>query len=448
MSMNLVLLTIDSLRSDCATPESMPILANLADSGVRFSRAYSTGYSTPNSFPAILTGTYASHYGGDKYMSNQRPFLAERISTAGYETAAFHTNPHLRVEKNYHTGFSTYNDFNNDAGDLSKLRYLVTQNLSSNTRLYKILKRIYHLFRTTSRSTDYAEAPVINDRVLSWLDKEWSGNEPFFIWAHYMDVHYPFYPPDEFLKQVSDRNISNSRAISLNGRMHENSAELTERDIADLRSLYHGEVRYMDHHLDQLSNSLRERGLFKNTVFIVTSDHGELFGEGGIFGHPPSGYEQSYHVPLIMFGPGLPSETVVDQMATLLDIAPTITDLFDIDGDTQWEGESLLPAIRGEDLRDRDPVILGHGDVLVCQTDRWRLVWWRGRPNPHSEGGEWELWDLTDSSRVPLNHHEDVVDQLQQELYIHLERAEESESLSEPAVGEETKGRLEALGYR
>jgi arylsulfatase A-like enzyme len=149
-----------------------------------------------------------------------------------------------------------------------------------------------------------------------------------------------------------------------------------------------------------------------------------------------------------MFGPGLPSETVVDQMATLLDIAPTITDLFDIDGDTQWEGESLLPAIRGEDLRDRDPVILGHGDVLVCQTDRWRLVWWRGRPNPHSEGGEWELWDLTDSSRVPLNHHEDVVDQLQQELYIHLERAEESESLSEPAVGEETKGRLEALGYR
>jgi arylsulfatase A-like enzyme len=451
MSSNCVLLTIDSLRADHATGESglMPTLNELAASGVSFSRAYANGYSTPISFPTLLTGTYANHHGGPAYMADERPFLASKLAAAGYETAAFQTNPHLRVEKNYDVGFGTFNDFDDEAGGLSRLRYLVTQNLDSDSRLYALLKRLYHLFRTTSGSADYAEAPTLNDRALDWLDGEWNRESPFFLWIHYMDVHYPFYPPEEFRQQVTDRTVPNGRAISLNGKMHEDGAELTAEEVADLRALYRGEVRYTDHHIGELLAGLRERDCFDDTLFLVTSDHGELFGEHGLFGHPPSGYEESYHVPLVARGPTLPEGRTVDAPATLLDVPPTVTEVLDIDGDPRWDGESLVPATRGEGTAEDGTAVLGDSrDVLACQTGEWRLVWWREVTNPGDPGNEWELRDLDVGQRVPLDDHEAVVERLRDRLQGFVERAEAADSVEAPDVDGTTEQRLEALGYR
>lgn len=450
MNANCVLLTIDSLRADHATAESglMPNLADLAESGVQFSRAYANGYSTPVSFPTLLTGTYASHYGGSAYMAEDRPFLASKFADAGYRTAAFHTNPHLRVEKNYDVGFDTFNDFDDEAGGLSRLRYLVTQNLDNDSRLYALLKRLYHLFRTTSGSTDYANAPTLNDRALNWLDEEWSRDKPFFLWIHYMDVHYPFYPPEEFLERATDRSVPNSRAISLNGKMHEDGAEFSEDEVADLRALYRGEVRYTDHHLGRLVDGLRERDCFEDTVFVATSDHGELFGEHGLFGHPPTGYEESYHVPLVSCGPGIPDGHTVDGAVSLVDIPPTIAELVDLGGDSRWEGTSLAPAVRGQRELEERSMVLGDEDVLACQRGQWRLVWWRQHRNPHDGDREWELWNILTEERVPLSEHTDTVDTLREELHDFIERARKVDAVDAPDVDETTEQRLEALGYK
>ena len=101
MESNIVLLTVDSLRADHATQEGglMPRLTQHATDGVQFTRTYANGYSTPISFPTILTGTYPDHYGGHGYISDNRPALAAKFQTAGYKTAGFHTNPHLRRKK-------------------------------------------------------------------------------------------------------------------------------------------------------------------------------------------------------------------------------------------------------------------------------------------------------------------------------------------------------------
>lgn len=449
MARNCVLLTIDSLRADHAEDtELMPRLNDFADRGVRFTSAYANGYSTPISFPTILTGTYADHYGGHGYMSDDRPFLTSVFRDAGYETAGFHTNPHLRDDKNYDVGFGTYKDFDDEAGQLSRLRYLVTQNLDSDSRLYKLLKRAYHLFRTSSGSADYTEAPALNERALRWVDEERDTERPFFLWTHYMDVHYPFYPPDEFLTDVTDRSISNNRAISVNGKMHEEGAEMNEEDAADLRALYRGDVRYLDHHLGDLVDALKQRGLFEETVFIVTSDHGELFGEHGLFGHPPSGYEESFHVPLVLFGPGVPEGDTVDDVASLLDLPPTVADLFELEEASQWEGESLLPYFDGEGEGGDRSMYLGDLDVLSFQDDKWRLVWWRIRDNPEDPTREWELWRLPECERVPLTEEEQLVEGYRDELEEYLQRAEQSDELAEPQVDEATEDRLEALGYK
>lgn len=447
MTKNCVLLTIDSLRADHATHESglMPQLTKYAASGIRFTRTYSNGYSTPISFPTILTGTYADHYGGHEYMSDDRPFLAAKFQAAGYETAGFHTNPHLRKVKNYDNGFGTYEDFDDGADDLSKLRYLITQNIDSSSTIYKWLKRIYHFVRTSSGNTDYTKASQLNEKALNWLDQEYNEKNPFFLWIHYMDVHYPFYPPDEFL---SGQAISNKRAISVNGKMHEEDAELSDAEADDLKALYQGEVRYMDDHIGKLIDYLKKRDLFDETVFIITSDHGELFGEHGLFGHPPSGYEESFNIPFLMFGPGVPSGQRVDQLSSLSDLPPTVSDLFDLDTDPDWEGESLLPYIQNDrDTRNR-AMFSGDNKVLLYQTSNWRLIWWRTRDNPEQPDQEWELRRLPGCERVPLAEHEAVVDRLREKLREYLYRAENKENLAKPAVDTTTEERLEALGYK
>lgn len=450
MRKNLILLTIDSLRADHATDVSglMPQVNEYADDGVRLTRTYSNGYSTPISFPTILTGTYADHYGGHGYMSDDRPFLAEKFRATGYETAGFHTNPQLRDEKNYHAGFETYNDFDDEAERLSPLRYLITQNLGSDSTVYKLLKRVYHFLRTASRSRDYTEAPKLNQKALGWIDEEYDEEEPLFLWTHYMDVHYPFYPPNEFLEEVTDRSISNSRAISVNGKMHEDSEELSDTDIADLQALYRGEVRYMDHYLGELIESLKQRGLYEDTIFVVTSDHGELFGEYGLFGHPPSGYEESFHVPLIVFGPGVPEGETVDSTVTLLDLPPTIAELCGLDTDPRWSGESLVPLINGDKSVKDELSVLGNQSVALCLSERWRVVWWRDPEHRETADREWELWDRTANERVPIADHEAEIQPLRDELRAFIESTDSSEDLEEPDVDQATKDRLEALGYK
>ena len=447
MAKNCVLLTIDSLRADhsVGTSDLMPEINEYADDGVQLTHTYSNGYSTPISFPTILTGIYADHCGGHGYMSDERPFLASKFQEGEYETAGFHTNPHLRDDKNYNVGFQTYNDFDDEAGNLSRIRYLITQNLDSDSTLYKYLKRSYHFLRTTSGSTDYTRAPKLNQKALTWLDEEHDDENPFFLWTHYMDVHYPFYPPDEFL---TDRSISNKRAISVNGKMHEENAALSDTDADDLRALYRGEVRYMDHHIGELLDDLKDRGLFDETVFIITSDHGELFGEHGLFGHPPSGYEESFRVPFVIFGPGIPDGQRVDQLSSLLDLPPTVADLFDLDVDRDWEGESLLPYIRGNRETSEKGMYLGDTDVLSYQTSEWRLIWWRTRDNPEQPDREWELRRLPECERVPLAEHEAVVDRFREKLKEYLDRTDDQEDLAEPAVDKTTEERLEALGYK
>jgi arylsulfatase A-like enzyme len=263
-----------------------------------------------------------------------------------------------------------------------------------------------------------------------------------------MDVHYPFYPPKEFLEEVTGSSISNSRAISLNGKMHEEGAELSDADAADLQSLYRGDIRYLDHHIGELIEALKRRGLFENTVFIVTSDHGELFGEYQLFGHPPSGYEESFHVPLFCFGPGIPEGTQVDGLNSLIDLPPTIAELCDLEIDSQWEGESLVPSINGEPRETERTMYLGDKRVLTYQNDSWRLVWWRTRNSPERPDEEWELWRLPECERVPLDEQEAVVEQFREKLQEYLDRTDSHEELAEPAVDEATEDRLEALGYK
>ena len=451
MSQNVVLVTIDSLRAECTRPatELMPNLAALADRGVNYEQAFSNGYSTPVAFPAILTGTHPDQYGGYEYMSDCRPFLARQLREHGYHTAAFHSNPHLRADRNSDAGFDDYADFENTTDTGSSLRYFVTETIDSDSRLYSLFRRAYHLFRSSSGSKDYLTAPKINDRSLDWLDETWETDRPFFLWNHYMDVHYPFYPPDEYVRPSGGGTISTSRKLTLNGLMHENPSELTERDRTNLRALYEGEVRYMDDHLGRLLDELERRDLLDDTLVVVTSDHGELFGEYDQYGHPPVLQDELVQIPLVLAGPTVPRGISISQQTALVDLAPTVTALLGLETHPAWVGQDTT-AFFGDDATANDrELILGDATVLGCQTSEWRLIQWVDATNRFDKPEEWELWDRTRNEQVALADHADVVDRLRDSLSAYRGLVRETEErLPKVETDDDVQDRLEALGYR
>jgi arylsulfatase A-like enzyme len=456
--MNVLLLTVDSLRADrilsddCPTPR----LDELIDDEVQFTQAITHGHGTPVAFPAILTGTYPMLYGGCTQLSAERPILARKLHEEGYDTAAFTSNPHLFDKYGYGVGFDTFNEYRSDEGGdehhspLERVRLAVQPYLDSDSRLYDLARRMYYFLLTTTNERPYAPADEINDHVIEWLDSR-EGDDPFFSWVHYMDPHYPFYQDEETLAAVGVDPISNSEQRRLNRLMNEEPESLTDADIDLLTDLYDAEVYFTDQQLGRLFDALRERGLYDDTLVIVTSDHGEAFGEHDGFGHYKALYEELVRVPLVMQIPDQESATVHTQTGHA-DLAPTILDYLGIDHSLAFSGDSLRTLIEGQSSEHGRHVV-GHGDPLGVRTEEWKYIWW---DRDGDEPLDAELFDLqTDPAETTDvgDEHPDVVEEFDEYLASHVRHAEETGGALDDSEGAadaegEIAEQLEALGYK
>lgn len=453
-SKNVLLITIDSLRQDFVGASRngkavSPRIDGLASNGAVFSEAVANGSNTPSSFPSILTSTYPLMFGGYRYLDGVRPFVAETVRNAGFETVAYHSNPHLGPDMNYHQGFDRFNDRGSsdeesDIGLLNSAKNTVEQRIDPDSRLYGILRRAWHLLSLTTNSSAYADATEISDSAIEWIDER-DPDQPFFTWLHYMDVHYPFTPPEEHLDALDVERPSNRQIAKLNGRMQENPAKLTEDDREQLLDLYRAEIHYTDAQIGRVLDRLADANELENTIVIVTGDHGEAFGEHGRYGHHPYLYDELLRVPLILNGPGLDAGTVVDDQVSLIDIGPTLYDLTGVETPEAVQGESLVPLIDGEESDERVALCtaLG-GDTLAAKTTEWKCFW-------RVRDGEVELYDLEEDPEETNDvsaQRPEVVERFKGELESYLEAAEATDiDLPDPTVTNETKGRLRDLGY-
>jgi len=453
---NVLLLTVDSLRYDRVlgmdeVNERAPTLNRLADEFVSFEQAVANGPNTPSSFPTILTSTHPLMYGGYRYLDEQRPFVSETLRSAGLHTVGYHSNPHLGPEKNYNHGFETFNDGGESDDDARSLKNFVDEHLDPDGLLYRMLRRGFHLFQMTADTSAYARAPAITERATDWLDEQWDGDQPFFMWLHYMDVHYPFAPPDEYMEKQGLEPLSTRRKASLNGMMQENPDDLTSKDVEDLLALYDGEIRLVDETIQGLLDDLEARDVLDETAVFVTADHGEAFGEHDRFGHHPYLYDELLRVPLLARLPD--SEPArIDEQVSLLDLGPTFYDLLDVETPGAVQGESLLSLLPEDESDDGDGDADGRvalctgqgGQTLACRTDRWKCFW-------RVEDEVVELYDLhADSGELTdvSDDNPDVADRFRGRMEAYLDEADATDiSLPEVEESDEVKQRLEDLGY-
>jgi len=412
MVKNVILITVDCLRADHLScygyyRKTSPYLDELAEKGILFTQAFSNGPWTPLSFPSILTSTYPLQYSPfDYHLSPKRLMLSEVLKQNGYLTGAFHSNPYLSNFYGYNRGFDIFYDsifteerikVRSSFQFLTKVKTKLERSLGQQNFIYRLLYRVggeiikkepkWRKIKRAKRLREIDEkiiesASTINTKVISWLK---DVKEPFFLWVHYMDVRMGYLPPEkclEYYTHFSSSLPNKARIRELSEKVYRTLYAAKERfsddEIKLLIDLYDAEVRYVDEHIKLLLDNARKMRLLDETLVIITADHGDEFLEHGDIGHHSKLYDELLHVPLIIYAPELDKNIVIDDLVSLLDLAPTILDILNIKKPEQWVGESLLTLIEGKRTRENMGVIseaLVYGRRRIAyRTKKWKLI--------------------------------------------------------------------------
>jgi len=324
---NVMVIVIDALRHDhlgCYGYErnTTPNMDKLASEGTRFAQAISAGSWTAESVPSILTGTYPpTHQIRDwnGILNREVGTLAEELSAKGYQ-CVFWGNHRLLRKIDIHAGFNKV--------------------YSSDKYVHD--KPILSEYAFTSR--------IINRIKTRYKDR------PFFFYIHYEGCHAPYRPPapykymylrDKYRKEPKFIPISTTNSNTLiYDRRKSIPWIVNENNITDpdyYISQYDGALSYADTQLQRLMDSLSSFGLDKNTLVILTADHGELLGEHDIYFNHYGGFEENIRVPLIIRLPGVfPENKIISKQVSLIDIAPTIIEVIGLKKPRYMQGESLV----------------------------------------------------------------------------------------------------------
>jgi arylsulfatase A-like enzyme len=220
-------------------------------------------------------------------------------------------------------------------------------------------------------------------------------------------------------------------------------------------ALYDGEIAWVDSYIGKLITELRRRGLYDDTIIVLTSDHGDEFFEHGEKGHQHSLYEELLHVPLIVRVPGLAGGTRYRERIELIDIMPSLLELTGAPAIEGMQGRSFLPLLRGEGWTDR-PSFAETTKARKSRKEEQKSESWAVYAGDRKvilfEGERYpgELYDLGSDSEEQSNRF-GAKDEERRELLSQLELwLERTPSPPDAGTGELDEGirrQLEELGY-
>lgn len=200
---------------------------------------------------------------------------------------------------------------------------------------------------------------------------------PFFLWIHYMDPHMPYAPPAKFLKKRGEEQDLIDM-LKLWYKISYNQSSISKKELEKIKDYYRKELSYLDQEIGRLKREMEEKGVVeKNTLLILTADHGEEFMEHGEIGHNKKLYEEVLHVPLIISDKNLGKEKTINDPVGLIDILPTILDLNEIETPPELQGESLIPLIKGKDRNKKmvkSEALIDNGEIYSIRTKKWRYI--------------------------------------------------------------------------
>lgn len=421
---NVLLVSVDTLRADAigsyGGPVATPNLDGLARQGVRVARALAPSPETGPSHATLLSGRHVSTHGMKQ--NGPSPFavlpLAGAFQSAGYATSGVVSSYVMAPHFGWDGGFDRF-DAVFEAGRGSIPRESMAPGLRES---------FDDLDRPGPDTTGIAR------REIGELE------EPFFLFVHYFDPHWPYVRHPENAERAA--NID----FDLHGRV---VANLSRAELRQAVTDYHGEVLFLDETLGRLLAALDERGIADHTLVVLTADHGEGLGQRGRVEHTTHVYDEQIRVPLVLRWPGvLPAGSVVEAAIGLVDVAPTVAALTGVllrGADGRSIASDLLAG------REPEPApVFGlrralaalpvrfQGERHFVRTDRWKLI--RGSDGPD------ELYDLEADPRE-LRNRGAAFPEVIAELGALLEPHRDATTRAKPDLSDEQRESLRALGY-
>jgi arylsulfatase A-like enzyme len=434
---NVILLSLDTLSASYLSsfgdvPGVSPHIDAFLDEGFSFRRALAQYGNTLVSHTSLFTALYPrrhSRYPHSAFV----PFesLVGNLADAGYRTAAFTEGAFVASAWGFGRGFDAYDD---GAVGLSK------QTAGGAARTF--------------------------ERAGRWLECH-AGSSRFFLFVHTYEVHLPYRVEDPAEWEVVERfTPGDSRrfpsAFQTRGSFGHNSGRrlFSPRDLAHLRALHAAEIHRLDGVVGRFLERLVELGLERDTLVVLTSDHGDQFGEHGSVGHGNSLHNRVLHVPLGFRWPGRIPAGTSDTPVQLVDVLPTVLDLAGLPVSGELDGRSLAALMRGEAPQDRpafSEMLSARGECQRlelpddCRIDRYAVQTRRFKLIASRVPSYEELYDL---ALDPLETR-DVAAEHPDELARHRALLERylAAPAGEPAAGDaaaldaQTRAQLEALGY-
>jgi arylsulfatase A-like enzyme len=334
-SPNVLVVVIDTLRADHLSfygynRETTPHLDAIAKQGVVFDNDISPSPWTLGSHASMLTGRYPHEHGVDHEVAlgTTYPTLPEVFARHGYRTGGVSANLYYFARRTGLTrGFIHFNDYFYSAGDM----------------FYRTLwGRIVNKYAPDSPKFDELftrkRAPQVNQELLSWIDQD--RTKPFFAFINYFDVHEPYQPLDPYRKMFNQAD-TNAAPPQIDQRIDRKEhpylyrlSHMSPQDFQHQVDAYDGATYYVDEQIANLFAELDKRGLSQNTLIVVTSDHGECFGDHGLLAHWNALYREVLRVPLIYYWPGkIPAGVRVDKAVSAASLPATVLELAGIKPD-------------------------------------------------------------------------------------------------------------------
>jgi arylsulfatase A-like enzyme len=329
-----LLIVADSLRADSLScyggAARTPHLCRVAEEGALFEQARSPAPWTAPSAVALFTG---SHPGG---FSDRPPGERDAVYSVGAEHETF---AEALAGRGYEAAADVDNFLVHQTGALQGFARLDPNTPGAGGAAAAIPSREEGALRT------YA--------VYDFLA---AAREPFFAVRWTLDPHAPYDPPAEYRAALEPLAAGLPRPLSFYASLGHQNAENRLRRVAPsmsgaerrlVRALYDAEVEWVDRRVGWLLDALDRRGLRERTLVVVTSDHGEAFGEHGLYLHGKGLYDELLRVPLLVAGPGVPAGLRVGAPVSLTDLAPTLAELLGVPCCAGAQGRSFAALLRG-----------------------------------------------------------------------------------------------------
>ena len=412
---NVLLLTLDTTRADSlgcygyARPTS-PNLDRLASQSTQYTRATASSSWTLPAHASIFTGKFTASHGAcydpegplllsqaiegpwrqyrARGLSSEERTLATILKEAGYATGAVVGGPWLKRVFGLDRGFDYYDDD--------------------------------QISEVNGRRADQ-----ITPTALRWIERG-DRARPFFLFLNYFDPHAPYRAPDP----VTTRFITPGR---------------TPSEPEEIRALYDAEIYFMDYHIGRLLDGLRKLGVYDGTLMVVTSDHGELLGEHGQFGHGNYLYQEELAVPLLVRHPAGEvkpgrSEAPVQHP----DLLPMILERLSIPPPSGIQG-GVPPALGHPIVAEVYPLSFSapEGHWRALRHGNFKFLW--------NSRGQHQLYNLKDDPREERNlitRESERAKKMETYLLKYLASLPSPGAAGQPTpIDDETLRALKSLGY-